>query len=536
MTDVKGLIERLATLKTDRSSFEALWDQIAKVVLPAQIAFALTPQTQGNKVGQNLYDATGVHACELLASGFFSLLTNPTAPWAEFQTVNPRQMDDRDMAVWLKECSQIATQEIQKPATGFTAALHEFYLEYCGFGSACMYVTERRDLSGLLFQTLPLHECYFVEDNEGRITTLFRNYERTVEQLVDYYGFDKCAEEVRKLYSEGKRDTKFSVLHVIKPAPKHFMGMTFTSEHIDVEHKHLMLRRGYHEMPHMAARFYKMSWESYGRGPGSNALPDLQMLQEMMKTILRGAQKIVDPPLMAPDQGFVNPIRTVPGGVNYFRPGTDKDDRISPLVTGGRPDLGFDLVQDVRARVREIFFVDQLQLNEGPEMTATEVIQRTEEKMRLMGPVVGRTQTELLGPMLQRVFGLLYRAGKLPPPPPHMLQRGFKLKIVYTSPIARAQEQVEANSLLRTWQVISPYIAMRPDAMDNFNTDNITRKVGKMFSLDPEFYNTPKEVETLRQQRVQQQQMKEMAAMAKDGGIGLAAMADGAKTLGELNV
>ena len=99
-------------------------------------------------------------------------------------------------------------------------------------------------------------------------------------------------------------------------------------------------------------------------------------------------------------------------------------------MTGGRPDLGFDLVQDVRARVREIFFVDQLQLNEGPEMTATEVIQRTEEKMRLMGPVVGRTQTELLGPMLQRVFGLLYRAGKLPPPPPHMLQRGFKLKIV----------------------------------------------------------------------------------------------------------
>ena len=37
-------------------------------------------------------------------------------------------------------------------------------------------------------------------------------------------------------------------------------------------------------------------------------------------------------------------------------------------------------------------------------MTATEVLQRNEEKMRILGPVMGRIQSELLEPMINRVF------------------------------------------------------------------------------------------------------------------------------------
>ena len=66
-----------------------------------------------------------------------------------------------------------------------------------------------------------------------------------------------------------------------------------------------------------------------------------------------------------------------------------------------------------RTAIRNVFYVDQLMLQQGPQMTATEVIQRNEEKMRLLGPVLGRLQSELLKPLIDRVFNILLRNNQL---------------------------------------------------------------------------------------------------------------------------
>ena len=47
-----------------------------------------------------------------------------------------------------------------------------------------------------------------------------------------------------------------------------------------------------------------------------------------------------------------------------------------------------------RDAIVKMFHVDQLVISENRNMTATEVLQRQEEKMRLMGPMVGRLQVE----------------------------------------------------------------------------------------------------------------------------------------------
>ena len=39
----------------------------------------------------------------------------------------------------------------------------------------------------------------------------------------------------------------------------------------------------------------------------------------------------------------------------------------------------------------------------------TEVVQRTEEKMRLLGPLTGRLSQELLQPLINRVYSILAR-------------------------------------------------------------------------------------------------------------------------------
>jgi hypothetical protein len=233
------------------------------------------------------------------------------------------------------------------------------------------------------------------------------------------------------------------------------------------------------------------------------------MINQMMKVTIRSAQKVVDPPLMAPDDGTMGPIRTAPGAINYYRAGTS--DRIEPLQTGARIDFGFQIMEDVRTRIRSAFFIDQLQLRQGPQMTATEVMQRTEEQLRLLGPILGRQHNELLKPLIDRIFDILYRRGQLPPAPQAL--SGMKLEVQYSSMIARAQKTSELESLNRMFQIASPIFQVDQTVTDNFNPDAAFRYIANTLSLPYELIRDEKDVKKLREGRAQaaQQAQEQMA-------------------------
>lgn len=538
--DLNMLIRKFEALKNERSNFVSHWQEIAELVSPGQADFfASSGDSYGLTINKqkHVYDTTGVHANELLSSGFFSLLTSPTQPWFILQTNNEELNKQYEVSAWLTELSRVMAYEIQRPQTGFTTAMHEYYLEYAAFGNSTMFVSESAARDYLTFTTLPLNECHYQENDEGRVDTLFRRYWRTSYQLVERFGEDEVHDAVKQAYLDPSNTHRFEVLHAIMPNTHadalalYSDDLPFISVYVDVENKHILSISGFNEQPFMAARFYKMSQEVYGRGPGSIALPDLQMLQEMVRTVLRGAQKMVDPPLMMPDQGFLSPPNTAPGRVNYFRSGSPDTDRIIPLQTAGHPDIGMDLIQSVQNRIREIFFVDQLQLNIGPQMTATEVMQRTEEKQRLMGPVIGRASTELLSPLLQRVFGLLLRQNKIPPPPPSLMEQPSQFKIIYTSPIFKAQEQVAANNLTRAQQVLMPFMSADPAILQSFHPQRTVEAVGQMFNLDKRIFRTEEELQQLAQAQQEQIAAQEQAQQLKDQGIGIRNLAQAGATL-----
>ena len=83
-----------------------------------------------------------------------------------------------------------------------------------------------------------------------------------------------------------------------------------------------------------------------GRSPAMVALPDVKMLNLMSKTIIQAAQKQIDPPLLVPDDGFLLPIRTQPGGLNFFRSGSR--DTITPLNTGANIPIGINMEEQRR--------------------------------------------------------------------------------------------------------------------------------------------------------------------------------------------
>jgi hypothetical protein len=267
----------------------------------------------------------------------------------------------------------------------------------------------------------------------------------------------------------------------------------------------LLRESGFKEFPYVVPRYLKSSSnEVYGRSPAMNALPDTKMLNTMSKVSIKAAQKQIDPPLMVPDDGFILPIRTVPGGLNFYRSGTRE--RIEPLNIGSNQPLGLQMEDQRRKAIRENFFVDQLMTVGNQNMTATEVLQRTEEKMRLLGPVLGRLQSELLQPLITRSFNLLFKNNKLPPIPEELGDQDIEIE--YVSPLAKAQKTQELSSVMRGIEIFGSMQNIAP-VFDYIDIDGLVSHIQEVLGLPAKIMRSKAEVQQMQQQK-QQAEMEQM--------------------------
>jgi len=499
-----------------RDNWENHWQEVSELVLPRRSDF-VGPRESGDKRGLKAVDSTGIIANELLAAGLQGMLTNPASMWFTLK-VDDELMGQEGVKAWLEAVEKVIFNEFNASPSGFTSHMHELYLDLTAFGTSVMFISENEE-EELVFSTRHLKECYLAEDAWGKIDTVYRKFDYTVRQIMQRWPKNP-GREVQKLWDKKKYDEKLEVMHCVYPRRDRDPKMK-TPEHMPIascymlfKFEHTLAEGGFEEMPYVAPRWIKAAGETYGRGPGMNTLPDVKMLQQMAKTIIKAAQKVVDPPLQAEDDSVLGPVRTVPGGLNFRRPGSDP---IAPLITGARIDIGLDMTRDLRERIREGFFIDQLQLNQGPQMTATEVLQRTEEKLRLLGPVLGRLQSEMLSPLINRVFGILSRLNKLPPPPESI--EGVEYSVEYVSPLARAQRQVEANSLLRVFEIGGPVLQIDPEAARVVNGADTLRWLANLFGVPSSLVKTEEELEQiLEAERQALQQAQQMAMLEQMAG------------------
>jgi len=323
MMKPEDYIARLNRLRSGRAVLDSHLQEVADRICPRRGTF-LRLRPQGGKNMQYVYDSTPIHANELLAAGLNGMLTNPSTEWFGLRTVEPALNSDREVKEWLEEVERIMMAAINSPFAGFSTAVHEMYIEFGAFGTGCIFITENTKRGGLLFQARPLSEMYLAESPEGIIDTVYRIFRFTVRQMVRTWGELGVGEKVRRMWNEGKYDDEVQILHAVQPRADFDPGkrdssnLPVASVYLEAESGHLLGKGGFHEMPYIVPRFYKAPGETYGRGPGMTALADVKQLNEMAKTTIKAAQKIVDPPLMAPDKGFLNPVKTQPGGLNFY--------------------------------------------------------------------------------------------------------------------------------------------------------------------------------------------------------------------------
>jgi hypothetical protein len=398
-----------------------------------------------------------------------------------------------------------------------------------------MFIGEPTKREGISFRAIHIDEIFIAENADGIIDTVFRCFKMSVRQIVQKWGEKSLSPRIQKMYENQEFDKEIELLHCVYPRDDIDKGkkaatmLPVASVYIDEKEKHVLAEGGFDEMPFMVSRWSKTVGEVFGRSPAMTALPDIKMLQEIMKTTIKAAQKVVDPPLLVPDDGVLGPVRTIPGGLNYYRASSGA--RIEPLLTGGNIGLSYEMMNDLRERIRTTFFLDQLQFQGAPRMTATEVVERTERTLRLLGPTLGRLQSEFLGPMIERIYGVLVRAGRLPEPPESIAEQ--ELKIEYVSPLARAQRQTETQGIMRTLEFVGPIAGIDPQAAQIIKGADTVRHIAELNGVPPILLKSNDELmaEIQAQQEAQaaQQQMMQgaqvMEMMQKGANV--------AKTAGE---
>ncbi len=501
---VKQIKQKVDMLKADRTTWDEQYQDVADYMLPRK-ATITAQKTPGEKRSVWVLDNTGIYCLELLAGQLHGLLTNPNSMWFEL-TTGTFAIDNMDD---VRKFMQKTARDIHNVLnnSNFQTEVHELYIDEVGFGTAAMFIEEIDGPDLVRFSTKFIGEYYIDEDHQGRVNQLYRVWKWKAAQLVSAFGIDKVSKKVADAFQKGT-DERFEIIHAIYPAamvdPKFNGAMKWVSQNILPEHNHEISTGGFREFPYVVPRWSKGTGELYGRSPAMTALPEVKTLNKMTETMMIGAQKVIDPPLQMPDDGFLLPIITKPGGLNFYRAGGEG--RIEPVFNDTRVDFGYEALKEKRVRIREAFFVDQLMLQQGPQMTATEVLQRTEEKMRLLGPMLGRQQAEFLRPMIDRVFEIMMRRGMIKKDEIPAVLKGRKIDVKYSSMIAKSQKIAEAQNIMRTLEASTPFINMDAAVMDNFNGDEAVRVISEIFGAPQQIIRDVKARDQIRDQRAQAQQ------------------------------
>jgi hypothetical protein len=302
--------------------------------------------------------------------------------------------------------------------------------------------------------------------------------------------------------------------------------MEFASIYLSKETKEILSEGGYDTMPYIVSRYVTLPGENYGRSPAMDVLPAIKTLNEEKKTVLKQGHRTVDPVLLAYDDGVLDAFSMKPGALNYGGVSAEGRSLVQALPTGNLA-IAKDMMDEERMVINDAFLITLFQiLVETPQMTATEVLERAREKSALLAPIMGRQQSEALGPMIERELDLLMEQRLLPEITDAMREVGADYKVEYESPLSRMQKAESSAGGLRMFQYAGEIAAntQDPSALDWFNVDEMIPALADAQAMPASWMRSKKDVEAIREGRQQQQATQQlidaapaMASMMKQG-------------------
>ena len=518
LTPRQRKLQRKGALWQERASWLMHWREISEYQQPRLGRYMVTDVNKGWKRHNSIYDNTAVKASRTLAAGMMSGMTSPARPWFKMELADKDLMEYGPVKSWLFQVTNLMRDVFARSNT--YRSLHQGYEELGLFGTWATAVLHDYD-NVIHHYPMTIGEYAIGTDYKGRVNTLAREMQMTVGQVVGQFGIENCSSTVKSMCDRNSLDSWVPVVHIIEPnegrdlSKRDNKNMKFSSTYLELggnEDKFLG-ESGFKRFPALCPRWALTGNDSYGNSPGMEAQGDVKQLQHEQ---LRKSQAIdyqVNPPLQVPTAYKDAAKSRFPGGVMFV-------DTASP---GGGVRSAFEVnldlgalredIIDVRHRIESAYYADLFMMlanDTRSGVTATEVAERHEEKMLMIGPVLERLHDELLKPLIDMTFDHCAESGILPPAPREL--QGVELNTEFISVLAQAQRIVSAQGMDRLLATVGNLAGLKPEVLDKIDMDQAIDDYGQMYGVNPEIVVPDDAVAKIRAARAQQQAAQQAAA------------------------
>lgn len=525
---------RKSAMWTERSSWVEHWRDISIYQQPRSGRFVVSDRNKGNRRHNLIYDNNSVAPARILAAGMMSGMTSPARPWFRLGLPDKDLEKHGPVKLWLHNVGGLHRAVFN--ASNTYRALHMAYEELGLFGTwADMCLADYENV--LHHYPMTVGEYALATDHRGVVNAMARELEMTVGQMVGQFGYDACSHAVQNLFDRGTLEAAVPVYQLVAPNTQRDLRradsrhMKWSSVYFepgsDMAGDKFLSESGYKRFPVLAPRWVVRGQDIYGESPGMEALGDVQQLQHEQ---LRKGQAIdyqTNPPIQVPT-AYKDAARSrLPGGVMYV----DTNSPTGGVRTAFEVNLNLqhlkEDIEDVRGRIRSAYYADMFLMlanDTRSGVTATEIAERHEEKLLMLGPVLERLHNELLSPMIDLAFERCAEAGILPPPPPEL--QGMDINIEFISTLAQAQRAVSAQGLDRLLGTIGSVSALFPEAVKKVNAMKMVDEYAELYGVNPEVIVPTDEAQAALAEQARAQQAASVGAAAPE-------MAQAVKTLSE---
>ncbi|QGH73630.1 MAG: head to tail connecting protein [Podoviridae sp. ctpVR23] len=517
---------RLAILESERSNIQSLWDAIERFVSPYRGKFFndIRQETAVEWRNREVFDSTAINAAQVLASSIHGSLTSPSIRWFELRFRKDELNANVTYRGWLEEVAKRIYAALQD--SNFNLEINEVYTDLVSFASSPI-IMEEDDEAELVFNSIPVKEVFFDEDHNGNVINFYRRLSWSPVMMAERFGKDALPQEIREKVESNSdsRNTKEDVIFCVykrqygenEKRPDTFKPMAedlrpFQYKYIVRKCGSVLKSGGYYERPVFIPRWRKTSESKWGNSPAFTALPDILTLNQLVELILKATEKVVDPAIVTTERGLLSDVNLGAGGLTVVR----TIDDLKPFESRARFDVSELQREKLQSSIRSAFYVDQLELKQSPAMTATEVQVRYELMQRLLGPTLGRIQNDLLSPIIERAFAILYRNNRLPELPENLSLAD--LDIEYVGPLSRAQKVDTAAAAERWLSTMAGLAQYDPEVLDVLDIDTIARDMADVLNVPAKYVLDSAKVVAKRKQRKEMQSRMQQAEVGKAEG------------------
>ncbi len=529
--DKKKYKSKVRQMEENRQDYLKRWKAIRDYQLPYIGCFDDTADTTdyARRRDTNIYHSVAWQANQSFAAGVMSGLTPPSRQWFRLIWSNDTMKNHPEAGELLDKRMNILQDVLLK--SNFYNAIHSSYLELA-FGQAPLAIFQDAD-TGVHFVPFTVGTYMMENGPDGIVDTFCTKYEMTARQLADKFGADRLPSSIRAELENGGVKTKHKLWWLVEPNRFHDRNKEVMDKYhmkylslywLEEGEKDFLDIGGFQEWPIPVARYLVTGNETYGKGPGWFAEGDSKGLQKLEKDDIIAVELGIKPPMAASATTAKQGINLTPGSYTVV----ERNEPVTPLfnVNVNLQHLQ-EKILDLQDRIKRAYSADlfmMLERLEDKSMTAQEVLQRKQEQLQQLGPVVQRLQFEFLRKIIERVYNILDRAGILPQPEDAELALALsqeEVTIEYISPLAQAQKMAGMTNIEQAIAFTGQLAQFDQSVLDKIDFAKTIDSYFDMVGAPASIKRTEEEYEAIQQQKAQamaeakqQEQMAQAVQMA----------------------